>query len=55
MQDFVELSRGSSDEALFTKEDLEASIEKIEVLNFRQTLDLGNGIIVSTDNSLKSI
>eukprot|EP00192_Tetraselmis_astigmatica_P006958 CAMPEP_0117682844 /NCGR_PEP_ID=MMETSP0804-20121206/19958_1 /TAXON_ID=1074897 /ORGANISM="Tetraselmis astigmatica, Strain CCMP880" /LENGTH=721 /DNA_ID=CAMNT_0005493147 /DNA_START=103 /DNA_END=2265 /DNA_ORIENTATION=- len=48
LQDFVDLSRGSSDEAvLFSKEDLEASMDRIEVINFRQTLDLGNGITIT--------
>jgi Cft2 family RNA processing exonuclease len=46
LQDFVEVAKGSSDEALFTRDDLEAAMEKVEVINFRQTLDLGNGIIV---------
>jgi len=47
LQDFVEVAKGSSDEALFTRDDLEAAMEKVEVINFRQTLDLGNGIIIT--------
>lgn len=40
LRDFVKVSRGSSDEALYTDKDLEKSLERSEVLDFHQTIDL---------------
>ena len=40
LRDFVKVSRGSSDEALYTDKDLEKALERSEVLDFHQTIDL---------------
>ena len=40
LRDFVKVSRGSSDEALYSDEDLEKALERSEVLDFHQTIDL---------------
>ena len=40
LRDFVKVSRGSSDEVLYTEKDLERSLERSEVLDFHQTIDI---------------
>ncbi|KAK9822187.1 hypothetical protein WJX81_008406 [Elliptochloris bilobata] len=46
LRDFVKVSRGSSDEALYSDKDLERALERSEVLDFHQTIDL-DGIKVT--------
>ncbi len=46
LNDFVKVSHGSSDQALYTGEDLRASMARIEVADFYQTLDF-DGISVT--------
>lgn len=46
LRDFVKVSRGSVDEQLYNEADLEASMAKIEVIDFQQTLDI-DGIKVT--------
>ena len=41
LQDFVRMSAGSADEALYGDADLEAAMARAEVLDFDQTLDIG--------------
>jgi cleavage and polyadenylation specificity factor subunit 3 len=41
LQDFVKLNRGGAEEALFSEADLQASMEKIELVDFQQELDVG--------------
>ncbi len=40
LKDFVRLSRGSADEALYKEEDLKGSVDRIQVLDFHQTIDV---------------
>ncbi len=40
LKDFVKVSRGSQDEVLYKDKDLEASLDRIEVMDFHQTIDL---------------
>lgn len=40
LQDFVRVSAGSADEALYTEADLEAAMARAEVLDFDQTIDI---------------
>lgn len=40
LRDFVKVSRGGSDEALYGDKDLERALERSEVLDFHQTIDL---------------
>jgi hypothetical protein len=40
LRDFVKVSRGGSEEALYTDKDLEKALERSEVLDFHQTIDL---------------
>ena len=40
LRDFVKISRGSSDEALYSDKDLEKALQRSEVLDFHQTIDL---------------
>jgi cleavage and polyadenylation specificity factor subunit 3 len=47
LKDFVKVSRGSVDEQLYNEKDLEASMQKIELIDFYQTLDI-EGIKVGT-------
>jgi hypothetical protein len=46
LRDFIKQSAGSADEALYSEADLEAALERAEVLDFDQTLDLGGGMTV---------
>ena len=41
LADFCRLNRGGGDDPLFTEADLAASMERIEVVDFHQELDLG--------------
>lgn len=45
LKDFARMSQGGKDEALYNEEDLKASMDKIEVVDFDQTLEV-NGIKV---------
>ena len=45
LQDFVRVSAGSADEALYTEADLDAAMARAEVIDFDQTVDI-NGIQV---------
>jgi cleavage and polyadenylation specificity factor subunit 3 len=40
LQDFVRVSAGSADEALYTEDDLEAAMARVEVLDFDQTVEI---------------
>ena len=40
LRDFVKVSRGGSEEALYSDKDLEKALERSEVLDFHQTIDL---------------
>ncbi len=40
LRDFVKVSRGSTDEGLYSEKDLEATLERTEVMDFHQTVDL---------------
>lgn len=40
LKDFVRVSRGSADEALYKEDDLRGSLERIQVLDFHQTIDV---------------
>jgi cleavage and polyadenylation specificity factor subunit 3 len=40
LKDFVKMGKGSSNEALYTEEDLDASMALIEVVDFHQTLSV---------------
>jgi cleavage and polyadenylation specificity factor subunit 3 len=40
LKDFVKVSKGGSDEGLYSDKDLEASLERVEVCDFHQTIDL---------------
>lgn len=40
LRDFVNVSRGSTDEGLYSEKDLEATLERTEVMDFHQTVDL---------------
>ena len=46
LKDFVKVSKGSSDEGLYSEKDLEASLERVEVCDFHQTIDM-DGIKVN--------
>ncbi|KAK9813025.1 hypothetical protein WJX72_007682 [[Myrmecia] bisecta] len=46
LKDFVKVSRGSQDEALYKDKDLDASMERTEVMDFHQTIDI-DGIKVT--------
>ncbi|PSC69749.1 NAD-dependent deacetylase SRT1 [Micractinium conductrix] len=41
LKDFVKVSRGGSGEGLYTEKDLDAAMEKTEVVDFHQTVDVG--------------
>ena len=51
LRDFVKVSGGGSGEALYTEKDLDKSMDRIEVIDFHQTVDLG-GIKVCSLNVL---
>lgn len=40
MQDFVRVSRGGADDALFSEKDVAASLDRIEVVNYHQTVEV---------------
>lgn len=40
LRDFVKVSRGGSEESLYSDKDLERALERSEVLDFHQTIDL---------------
>lgn len=40
LRDFVKVSRGSADEGLYTEKDLADTLERTEVMDFYQTLDI---------------
>lgn len=46
LRDFAKLTRTASDDALYSEKDVDASLEKIEVIDFHQTITV-NGIQVS--------
>ncbi|MEW5299365.1 MAG: hypothetical protein WDW36_002388 [Sanguina aurantia] len=46
LKDFARMSQGGKDEALYSEEDLKASMDKIEVVDFDQTLEV-NGIKIT--------
>lgn len=41
LSDFVRVSRGTVDESLYSEQDLKATLERIELIDFHQTIDLG--------------
>lgn len=45
LRDFAKLTRAQSDEGLYTERDVDASLERIEVIDFHQTITV-NGIQV---------
>lgn len=45
LRDFAKLTRAASDEPLYTERDVDASLDRIEVVDFHQTLTI-NGIQV---------
>lgn len=45
LRDFARSSKGSTDEALYDEIDLDASMARIEVVDFMQTVSI-NGIMV---------
>ncbi len=45
LKDFVKVARGSVDEGLYNDADLEASMNRIELIDFHQTLDLGGTMV----------
>ena len=40
LRDFVKVSRGSADEGLYTEKDLADTLERTEVMDFYQTIDI---------------
>lgn len=40
LRDFVKVSRGSADEGLYTEKDLADTLERTEVMDFYQTVDI---------------
>ena len=46
LRDFAKLTRAASEDALYTEKDVDASLEKIEVIDFHQTITV-NGIQVN--------
>eukprot|EP00195_Chlamydomonas_chlamydogama_P006597 CAMPEP_0202904758 /NCGR_PEP_ID=MMETSP1392-20130828/30978_1 /ASSEMBLY_ACC=CAM_ASM_000868 /TAXON_ID=225041 /ORGANISM="Chlamydomonas chlamydogama, Strain SAG 11-48b" /LENGTH=723 /DNA_ID=CAMNT_0049592553 /DNA_START=19 /DNA_END=2190 /DNA_ORIENTATION=+ len=46
LRDFAKSSKGSADEQLYDESDVEASLDRIEVIDFMQTLDV-NGIKIT--------
>lgn len=47
IRDFARGAKGSSDEALYTEEDVDASMDRIEVVDFLQTLEVAGGIKIT--------
>ena len=52
LKDFVKVGKNNTEEGLFSDKDLEASLKRIDVVDFHQTVDL-DGIKVSTPCSYK--
>ena len=52
LKDFVKISRGGSEDSLYSEKDLQASMERAEVIDFHQTVDV-DGILVQAQSIYK--
>lgn len=53
LRDFVRVTRGNADDQLYKEEDLKASLDRIHLLDFHQTIDV-DGIQVLFRPSITS-